>query len=76
MSSLEMTLPNPHTYAFIPPNDLCNQLQAIETNFYNAIPVAVIAFTIGSILPTPVQGDQGKIKDRHPDSTSHSLKLR
>jgi len=30
------------------------KLKAIETNFYNAIPVAVIAFTIGSILPTPV----------------------
>ena len=51
-----------------PPNDFCNQLQAIETNFYNAIPVAVIAFTIGSILPTPVQGDQRKIKDHLPDS--------
>ena len=68
--------PNPPHLCLTPPNDFCNQLQAIETNFYNAIPVALIAFTIGSILPTPVQGDQGKIKDHHPDSLKSSLKLR
>ena len=65
---LKWQVPNPHTYAWVPPKWFLQFFQAIETNFYNAIPVAVIAFTIGSILPTPVQGDQGKIKDHLPDS--------
>ena len=68
MSSLEMTGPQSAHLCLGPPKWFLQFFQAIETNFYNAIPVAVIAFTIGSILPTPVQGDQGKIKDHLPDS--------
>lgn len=30
--------------------------KALETNFYNAIPVAMITACIGTLLPTPVQG--------------------